>query len=106
MATLTFRPEAIFPKFQSPNYIQIKEEHNVTTIIPSDEPLYTINDLLVRRARAKDDVPLIAYPGSAKGVDDYVHYTARQLDIFVDEAVRKYMSAGLPAKVCKSPSVS
>lgn len=105
MATLTFRPDAIFPKFQSPNYVQVKEERTVTTIIPSDEPLYTINDLLVRRARAKEDVPLIAYPGSSKGVDDYVHYTARKLDIFVDEAVRKYMSAGLPAKVCTPPSV-
>lgn len=105
MATLTFRPDTIFPKFQPPSYVQVKEEHNVTTIIPSDEPLYTINDLLVRRARATEDVPLIAYPGSAKGVDDYVHYTARKLDLFVDEAVRKYMSAGLPAKVCKPLSV-
>jgi hypothetical protein len=61
--------------------------------------LYTVNDLLVQKALSSPNVPLLAYPASPKGRDDYVHYTARDLDRFADEAVRTYIAMGLPIKV-------
>ncbi len=61
--------------------------------------LYTINDLLVQKALSSPDVPFLAYPASPKGRDDYVHYTARDLDRFADEAARAYVEMGLPVKV-------
>ena len=64
--------------------------------------MYTINDLLIERARLMPNVSLLAYPGSSKGADDYVHYTASDLDRFADEAAKKYMALGLPVKVRKS----
>jgi hypothetical protein len=42
--------------------------------------LYTVNDLLVQKALSSPDVPLLACPSSLKGIDDYVHYAARDLD--------------------------
>ncbi|RDW71704.1 hypothetical protein BP5796_07738 [Coleophoma crateriformis] len=71
-------------------------EHSVDS--KKDESIYTITDLLVQRARHSPNVSLLAYPGSSKGTDDYVHHTARDLDRFADEAARKYMSMGIPAK--------
>src|SRR5277367_194459 len=63
--------------------------------IPGAQPnketlLYTVNDLLVQRALSSPNVPLLAYPASRKGADDYVHYTARDLDRFADEAAKAY----------------
>jgi hypothetical protein len=67
---------------------------------PNEETLlYTVNDLLVQKALSSPNVPLLAYPASLKGTDDYVHYTARDLDRFADEAAKAYMAMGLPVKV-------
>lgn len=71
---------------------QIKPVENKT--------IYTINDLLVQRARSMPDVRLLAYPATARGVDDYLHYTARDLDRFADEAAKKYIDMGITPKVC------
>jgi hypothetical protein len=61
--------------------------------------VYTVNDLLVQKALSSPDAPLLAYPGSLKGTDDYVHYTARDLDRFADEAAKAYIAMGVPVKV-------
>lgn len=67
--------------------------------VASKHPIYTVNDLLLERKRLVPNVPLLAYPRSPKGVDDYDHYTATDLDRFADEAARLYISLGLPPKV-------
>ena len=63
------------------------------------KPYFTVNDLLVQKALSSPDLPLLAYPGSLKGIDDYVHYTARDLDRFADEAAKAYIAMGVPVKV-------
>lgn len=62
--------------------------------------LYTINDLLVHRARTAPDVPLVAYPASESGLTDYVQYTARMLDGFAEGTARAYLRLGLAPGVC------
>ena len=67
---------------------------------PNKETLpYTVNDLLVQKALSSSYVHLLAYPGSLNGADDYVHYTARDLDRFADEAAKAYIAMGVPVKV-------
>jgi hypothetical protein len=61
--------------------------------------IHTINDLLVLRARYSPDISLLAYPASPRGTDDYLHYTASELDRFADEAARAYIAMGLLVKV-------
>jgi hypothetical protein len=57
--------------------------------------LYTIDDLVFNRSQTIPDVPLVAYPATAKGKSDYAHYTAKDLDRFADHGARKYTSMGL-----------
>ncbi|KAK1590425.1 uncharacterized protein LY79DRAFT_669886 [Colletotrichum navitas] len=57
--------------------------------------LKTVTDVLLRRAVEAPDVDVLAYPATARGKDDYVNYTARDLDRFADEAARRYAQAGL-----------
>jgi len=61
--------------------------------------IYTTNNLLAQRAQPALDVAFLAYPASPRGRDDYVHYTASDLDRFADEAVRAYLAMCLPVKV-------
>jgi hypothetical protein len=61
--------------------------------------LYTVDDLLFNRSQTIPDVPLVAYPGTARGRSDYVHYTVRDLDRFADHGAQKYASLGLQPKV-------
>ena len=67
---------------------------------PSTEPgshptMCTIDDLLLSRCRTIPDVPLVAYPATARGKADYAHYTATDLDRFADEGAKRYISMGL-----------
>ncbi|TID06887.1 Non-canonical non-ribosomal peptide synthetase FUB8 [Colletotrichum higginsianum] len=65
----------------------------VETVKPLE--LRTVTDLLLRRVEEAPDVDVLAYPATARGRDDYVNYTAKDLDRFADEAARKYAQAGL-----------
>lgn len=69
----------------------------VETVKPIE--LRTVTDLLLRRVEEAPDVDVLAYPASARGRDDYVDYTAKDLDRFADEAARKYAQAGLLPEV-------
>ncbi|KAG4425536.1 hypothetical protein IFR04_001233 [Cadophora malorum] len=57
--------------------------------------LYTVDDLLYNRSQTIPDVPLVAYPATARSRADYVHYTAKDLDRFADHGARKFASMGL-----------
>ncbi|KAF2195783.1 acetyl-CoA synthetase-like protein [Zopfia rhizophila CBS 207.26] len=63
----------------------------------------TIDDFLLSRLKQHPDAPLLAYPATARGTNDYVDYTAKDLDRFADEAARKYAGMGL---VPENPNVS
>lgn len=71
----------------------------VETVKPVEQPR-TVTDLLLRRVEEAPDVDVLAYPATARGRDDYVNYTAKDLDRFADEAARKYAQAGLLPEVC------
>jgi hypothetical protein len=60
--------------------------------------MYTVDDLLFNRSQTIPELPLVAYPATAKGRSDYLHYTARDLDRFADHGAKKFASLGLQPK--------
>ncbi len=54
-----------------------------------------LDDLI--RARALDDeqVPLLSYPKSERGLTDYEHFCGKDLNNFIDCAAKYYISMGL-----------
>lgn len=65
-----------------------------------NKTMYSVDDLLFNRSQTIPDVPLVAYPATARGRADYAHYTARDLDRFADHGASKYMTLGLAPQVC------
>jgi hypothetical protein len=61
--------------------------------------IHTINDLLLERATTIPDQPLVGYPASTRGADDYVYYSAKDLDRFANGAVQSLNDQGLPIHV-------
>lgn len=55
--------------------------------------LYTVDELVKRRASELGDAPLLGYP--AAGVDDFVEHSARAVDKYVDAAVVELRKLGL-----------
>ncbi|PNS20352.1 hypothetical protein CAC42_5802 [Sphaceloma murrayae] len=58
-------------------------------ITPPEESPWTIDELIRKRATEDPTLPLVSYP--AKDVE-YVHYNARQLDVFAYRAAKHYVS--------------
>ena len=54
-----------------------------------------LDDLLQLRAADKDQIPLLAFPKSERGVTDYEQFTGKDLDRFVDQTAKHYMRCGL-----------
>ncbi|KAI1446874.1 L-aminoadipate-semialdehyde dehydrogenase [Annulohypoxylon stygium] len=67
---------------------------------PSPE-IDSINDLIVNRATTFPFKPLLAYPGKD---GKYVYYTAKELDLFADEAAKHYVESGLVPKAGQNES--
>jgi hypothetical protein len=65
----------------------------VTT--PEDAGIYTFDQLLRQRAVDPDQTPLVAYPRTPQGVDDYELVPGATLDRFVDGAAKALLEAGL-----------
>lgn len=57
--------------------------------------LTVLDDLI--RARAADElqVPILAYPRFEHVVDDYEEFTGKELDRFIDQAVKHLMRSGI-----------
>jgi hypothetical protein len=81
-----------------------------TTLIPSSStapatanphlkeiPFRTFEEVLLQRAVDDDQSPLIAYPRTQHGVDDYELFTGAQLNRLVDGAVRALLGEGVEA---------
>jgi hypothetical protein len=60
---------------------------------PSSSEIWTINELIKRRASELKDSPLLAYPRS--GLIDYEEYSALKIDRLVDAAVAILQQRGL-----------
>ena len=76
-------------------------KHDARTINENKtKTMYTVDDLLFNRSQTIPDVPLVAYPATARGRADYIHYTARDLDRFAGHGASKYKSMGLLPRVC------
>lgn len=84
-----------------PSFISNRALSSTQSPAESDT-LFTINDLLVNRANTIPDVPLVSYPATQGGLTDYVHYTAKALDSFAEEAAKKYLQLGLIPNVGSS----
>ena|SRR5580700_4707011 len=97
--TIQKLPSSIHSRLASTKHSERSRKEAVGVKQVQEPPIRTINELLVQRARCMPDAVLLAYPSSAKGIDDYVHYTARDLDRFADEAAKAYMLLGIPPKV-------
>jgi hypothetical protein len=57
--------------------------------------LHTINDVLLNLVRQSPDEPLVGYPKSSHGVNDYVYYSATNIDRFTNGAVSILTESGL-----------
>ncbi|KAI1126135.1 hypothetical protein F5Y10DRAFT_293994 [Nemania abortiva] len=57
--------------------------------------LLVIDDIIRHRAADNPPSPILAYPRTAQSVDDYEKFTGKQLDQFVDGAVKYFLSRGL-----------
>jgi hypothetical protein len=90
---------SIYSKLTCAEHDEISDKDAVTVKQAQETSIYTINELLVQRARCMPDARLLAYPSTAKGKDDYCHYTAGDLDRFADTAAKAYMVFGIPPKV-------
>ncbi|KAI8625000.1 acetyl-CoA synthetase-like protein [Xylariaceae sp. FL1651] len=67
--------------------------------IPSGvDRMNSINDLILHRAEAIPNTPFITYSDSLDGRGSWVEYTARDLDIFADEAAKELTQRGLKPK--------
>ncbi|KAI1340163.1 acetyl-CoA synthetase-like protein [Xylariaceae sp. FL0016] len=58
----------------------------------------SINDLILHRAETIPETPLIAYPDVVDGRSSWTEYTARDLDVFADEAAKELTNLGLTPK--------
>ncbi len=56
--------------------------------------LKVLDDVVRYRAADNPQVPILGYPRFEHSVDDYEHFTGRQLDQFIDTAVKHFISSG------------
>ncbi|KAL8965587.1 MAG: hypothetical protein Q9197_006448, partial [Variospora fuerteventurae] len=54
-----------------------------------------IDDLFKARAHDEIQIPLVAFPQSKRGINDFELFTGQDLDRFVEHAARYYIQAGL-----------
>ena len=59
------------------------------------EDIILLDDVLRLRAIDKTQVPLLCFPKSERDIVDYESFNGRDIDRFVDQAVKHYMRCGL-----------
>lgn len=69
------------------------ESANVQSASLRTQPIFTIDELIRRRAQELEDAPLIGYP--KEDIVDYEEHSARNVDQYVDAAVAKFRQWGL-----------
>ena len=92
----------VMPKL--PTLVNVTETMDLSASSDEEEDMiYTINDLLMERARTIPEEPLVGYPASARGAGDYVYYNAKDLNRFADGAAKTLIDQGLPTNVTVTP---
>jgi acyl-CoA synthetase (AMP-forming)/AMP-acid ligase II len=79
--------------------VNVTETMDSSASDEQEDIVYTINDLLLERARTIPEEPLVGYPASTRGTDNYVYYNAKDLNRFADEAAKSLIEQGLPTNV-------
>jgi hypothetical protein len=75
------------------------EERPTRTLLPThDAEIYTIDELIKRRASELRDAPLIGYP--REGVTDYEEHSAFAVNKYADAAAEALQRRGLKPVVC------
>jgi hypothetical protein len=75
-----------------------------TPTVQAPNEIKSINDLILSKAANVPDTPLIAYPDSPNGLDNWIEYTAKDLDLYADEAAKELSHLGLKPKVSSPES--
>lgn len=78
------------------------QPQNSSTISPNDD-IYTISELIKRRAQELENSPLIGYP--REGLIDYEEHSAQALDLYANAAAETLQQRGLKKVVCKQNSL-
>ncbi len=68
------------------------------------EEIFTFDQLLRQRAVDTDQTPLLAYPKSWLGINDYELVTGAELNRFVDGAAKALLRRGFKPVVSHRPS--
>ena len=85
---------------ETPTDVFVEAPHHLPPTPPNEKQtptLYTINDVLLNLVRQSPEEPLVGYPKSSHGVNDYVYYSATDIDRFTNGAVSVLNEAGLAA---------
>lgn len=65
-------------------------------IPPADNSgIRTLDQLVRRRGEENVQTPIIAYPKSERGLTDYEHFSGRDINRFVDGAVKALIKKGV-----------
>lgn len=56
--------------------------------------LKVLDDIIRHRATDEPSLPILGYPRYERSVDDYELFTSKQLDHFIDAAVKYFISNG------------
>lgn len=81
-------------------WINEKMAESKTETLPSDrrnDAIFTIDELIRRRAFELKDLPLLGYP--REGLTDHEEHSAQAVDKYVDAAVEKLQQRGLKPAV-------
>ena len=76
------------------------QDQNTVEHLPSEERndvIFTIDELIKRRALELQDLPLLGYP--REGLDDHEEHSAQAVDKYVDAAVKCLQQRGLAPAV-------
>lgn len=71
----------------------LSQEH-VQHLYDTFGELKVLDDVIRHRAADDPPVPILGYPRSEYSVDDYELFTGKQLDQFIDTAVKYFISLG------------
>lgn len=72
-------------------------ESSCSSADEAEDAIFTLNDLLLQRARDLPDAPLVGYP--ERGASQYTYYSATDLLRFGEGAAKDLVAQGLPEHV-------
>ncbi|KAI1390433.1 putative NRPS-like enzyme [Hypoxylon trugodes] len=81
----------------------------ITTVLPTstqvvNNTFYRLEEILIERCRSTPDIPMIGYPANPHTAEEYIYYTARQFDRFVNGAIQDLRRQGLGRPEEEAPS--